>query len=188
MGALLCRGISDCCILVCILVLQGGDDIADGRLEQSDDVCDELFLALDSDELCELISSVEACLSISSLEAKLRLFLLILCEVLDDLCRGISDRGEHDRRVTLQRRIQRSEVYVRLRERLAKEGILSYDELDTALVAGTTELCCLGCIETFDVGQIEVWVLAEEALELLYYDSFISFLMISSFAIILLLT
>ena len=78
--------------------LEAGNNILGGGLEKSDDIGDELVLALDSFECAELVGTYVNCLLyISGLEGGELSVLVTLYELLDELCGRIAHIAEHQR-------------------------------------------------------------------------------------------
>ena len=139
--------------------LQCRNNILGRRLEQCDDIADELLAALDVAKRLDLIvTNVNAALDICGLQNGL---VARLAELLDYDGGSLSRLGEHDRRRTLQYVHQISLGLLHLLQSLAEQRILNYDEFDAVLKALATQRCGLLGVKSLDVGNIEVRVLIE---------------------------
>lgn len=158
--------------LVASAALEGGDDILGGRLEQSDNVCDKLLFALDSDKLLEGVCAIDRLLDESTFEDG-----LLICrgELFDDLGGRVTDIGEHYSRVAGESGVEVGELAVYRLNSLLDKGVLDDHELDVPLKAETTQRAGLLGVETLDVNEVEVGVALERLNELVNECGFIFF-------------
>ena len=136
--------------------LESGDDIACRRLEESDDVSDEVFLRLDRYEFVKLVRSDKcAFLYVGRLECRLlRTGFLILLDKLGGNCRGL---GVHDGSVAFEGREEELEFGVaEVGEHLVEKSVLHDGELDSLLEALATESRSLLGVESGYVGDVEI--------------------------------
>ncbi len=158
--------------LVASAALERADDVLGGRLEESDDVGDELLFALDSHERLEVVSTVDRLLYVSTLEDRL---LVSSAELLDDLSGSIANVGEHDRGVAAEAAVEVSEFTIDGVDGLLEQGVLDNLELDLLLEADLAECAGLLGVEAFDVNEVEVAVALDCLDELLNESGFIFF-------------
>ena len=104
--------------------LKGGDNVAGGRLQQGDDVGDELFPGLDGCKFFELVSAYKcALLYVSTFEFGLPV--KFLSNFLDKFRRGVGNLRKHDGRIALEDRKQLVELaVVHTLDDMGEEGVL----------------------------------------------------------------
>ena len=143
-------------------VLESGDDVACRRLEESDDLADEFFLALDGRELFDLVSTYESTLlNIGTLEGGF-VKLGLLGELFDEFCGSVGNLSVHDSAVAFENLGDLIQFgIVDLFDHVIEKGVLDYFELDSLFEASAAELGCLFSIQAGDVGNVEVGGLLE---------------------------
>ena len=142
-------------------VLQSGDNVADRRLEESDDICDEFVLSLDSCELIELVlTDVGATLYVCTLHDGLGKATLL--ELLDELSRSRRNGSVHDSGVAHEGGGQRLQLFVvTCGDDVIEKGVLDYCEFDALVETLTTEFAGLRGIEARDVCNVEIRVVVQ---------------------------
>lgn len=158
--------------LVACAALESADDVLGRRLEESDDVGDELLLALDSHESLEILRAVDGLLYIGALEYGL---LIGSCELLDDLCGSIADVAEHDGGVASEAAVELAKLTIDLADGLLDQRVLDNLELNLLIEAGLAESACLLGVEALDIDEVEVVVALKCLDELVEESSFIFF-------------
>ena len=154
------------------VAFEGRNNVLDGTLEQSNDVGNNLVLALDSAESIELVSTyIEAFLSISCLNG--RNGVVLVGNLLNQLGGNISGVAEHHSSHALQAAIEGREIYLLSIESLHKKIVLYDNHLDFLLETLATERTGLLRVETRYIYNIEVSVFLNLFTELLDDNGFI---------------
>src|SRR5699024_7587224 len=166
------EGFYDTCNLLTCSAGKCRNDILRRRLEQSDDIPDKLFAALDGYEHVEvLVAYINTFFHIRGLEHRLPLWVLF-AELLDNLCRSLVDGREHDRSRAAEHSLELFVRLVRGFERLFEKGVLHDHETYFLHETVTAERRCLCCVEFGDVCYVEVRVFVVLGGQRLFYLSF----------------
>lgn len=164
----------DTCDLLSRSAGKGGNNVLGRRLEQTDDIPDKLFAALDGYEHVEvLVADINTILYVCSLEHRFPLRVL-LTELLDDLCRSFVYGGEHNRSRAAEHSDELLVGLVGCLQCFLEKGILHDHEIYLLFEALTAECRSLLGVEFGYVRYVEMRVFVELGGQRLYYLSFSS--------------
>lgn len=152
--------------------LKGRNNVLGRRLQQRDDVADELVLALDFRKSIELVLTyVDSFLYISRFEAGKGLVLFL--HLLEELGRRVARVGAKQRSRAVKHRINFAEVEINALQSFVKQSVLYNDEFDVVLETSFAQFACSLSVESCSFCKIEATVAVESLFDLVNYDCFI---------------